>query len=206
MDDKIGLSVASGCSQLARDAMNHIEVNKRQCLAKIDVSNAFGTVSRSRVLETVESTGNLVGPLVRRWLGSKQFARVAISHDENLLLPTQTGVPQGDPLSAVLYSLTYGEAVQRAFERPIISEVAEQLEEPTNYWAYIDDLTIGCHPRLLPRLQEALQHELQEAGLGMNAEKTQVYLPQQAHFDTDEAFEAIWQQSGSHEGMIAATQ
>ena len=85
--------------------MNHIEVHKRQCLAQIDVSNAFGTVSRARVLEAVESTGTLVGPLVRRWLASKQYGRVAISHDENLLLPTQTGVPQGDPLSAVLYSL-----------------------------------------------------------------------------------------------------
>ena len=55
---------------------------------------------------------------------------------------------------------------------------------------------------MLPKLLDAMQRELKQAGLEMNPAKTQIYLPRSAHYSTEAELESLWQKSGSHEGMI----
>ena len=71
-----------------------------------DVQSAFGAVHRTAVLQAVASVDPLFAKCLAPWLRRSSGAVLLSSPTTRDYLQTNRGVPQGDPLSSVVFSLT----------------------------------------------------------------------------------------------------
>ena len=102
--------------------------------------------------------------------------------DEEWTVDATTGVQQGAPLSAGIFSLIVGWALQKLFEVWECSGVQFQHKLPSELpllgWAYVDDIILNLQtwPELVACFA-ALENTLQGLGLCINFDKTVIVLP-----------------------------
>ena len=82
-----------------------------------------------------------------------------------MVLPTREGIPQGDPASAALFTVTLQTAIDAAMQ---LHESDPSVDDPVTsgaVLAYIDDLTVVAPPERLPQVLGDLAKALEAVGL-----------------------------------------
>eukprot|EP00971_Amphidinium_carterae_P150860 2991452-Amphidinium_carterae.1 len=83
-------------------------------------------------------------------------------------LPADTGLPQGNPVSTILFWLVL---------HNVISKTRVDVPHPFRIWAYADDIAITAAPEHMDAVLKAFQANLQSVGLEINIAKTAVWIP-----------------------------
>ena len=114
------------------------------------------------------------------------YARTG-NHDT--VLPIFDGLPQGDPLSCLLFSYCF----------TVMLKESLLLHPDCKAAAFIDDAVVSAKPELILPLLGTLQDKLGHLQLKINASKTQVWAPATAAAGTSvlaEALELKYQREG----------
>ena len=121
----------------------------------MDVRNAFNSVRRDHVLEVCKRRCPLVYNLAFLSYGFPSSLLVS-GH----LIPSSTGVQQGDPLGPLLFALA-------------VDDIARSLSSPLNLW-YLDDATIaGPVDTVLDDVSKIVPG-LSAIGLDVNPSKSEI--------------------------------
>ena len=123
---QLGVGVPGGCEVAAHAirllASSHC-INKG-VMVKLDLKNAFNSVRRDHLLEVCRRRAPSIFPLARLAYGSPSSLLVT-----EKIIPSSTGVQQGDPLGPLLFALA-------------VDDIARSLSSPVNLW-YLDDATLA---------------------------------------------------------------
>jgi hypothetical protein len=127
-------------------------LHKNKCKAlfiKLDISNAFDSVSWAYLLEVLVILG--FGAKWRNWIAAllaSSSSPVLMNGKPGRKITHLRGLRQGDPLSPMLFILAIG-PFQRIIERAIQSGILSQIvSRPTtlNCSLYVDDASIFVKP------------------------------------------------------------
>ena len=100
-----GVAVEGGSEMLVHHIQLALESNPSWALLKTDMSNAFNSVNRSNLLQQVESSFPEILNHVKQMYANVGHL-VYQMEEETVLINSEEGVHQGDPLGPVLFSLT----------------------------------------------------------------------------------------------------
>lgn len=161
---------------MARDRVLECVGNDCSGIIQFDFKNAFGTVSRRKIVERLmhyridSSVINYIIVL----LNNQKI--VYESEDGEHIMTVETGVPQGEPLSMILFALGIDELLQRYDGRDDIHVVA-----------YADDIIIVVEDiNRAIEIKDQFEVDAKEYGLNLNPQKTSL-----GYFgDLDEMFKS----------------
>ena len=163
---QFGIGTPQGGLAMTLSIRARLAANPEHVIASLDFKNAFGTLQRSTCLDTLRK----LCPHNPAWLDvvNVLLARPTVINNPTAEKPSQTwdGLPQGDPLSTLLFSTVMSDVVLQAV-KSITSEV--------HVASYVDDtILIGPAEEValtLQRLPKLLMH----SGLELQPAKTQVW-------------------------------
>ena len=197
-----GIGTPNGCTKLTKGVQQYMQQHPEAVIAQLDLSNAFGSLGRPAALESLYVLHRQRTKYSAKWLQSPHFGCVANAPHERKLLPTTSGLPQGDPMSAMIFCMSITMALQRALSRQEANEDQLMAASPPRAWIYVDDITIACARGDLLTILAAIKDELKTIGLVLNDDKTQLYMSTWGEIPTQEDFQRLWAQHGSTEGII----
>ena len=159
-----------------------LEKRENVLIRKLDLSNAFNTVSRASVTKALYDKRETLAPLLTYWLAylappalgilEKEHCSELLQRQTNvksshgILVPITQGVSQGDVFASFLFALT----IQKDLEK------AEQ-QYGVKILAFADDITIvGDHAKV-EAATEYLATSLKQHKLEMNTSKTEEWDP-----------------------------
>ena len=137
-----GVGVPGGCEHIVhcmQHSLSDSADNGPLAAVKVDISNAFNTCSRSRLLHLLFATPELA-PLHRfvHWAYSEPTLLIPQRRgklDEADFIQSASGVRQGDPLSSLLFCVYMKTAIDAVMRDP---ELAGRIQ----VYAYVDDVHI----------------------------------------------------------------
>ena len=153
------------------EALNHftrayILQNPTHAIAKTDVSNAFGSISRDDIMQAANIYPKLI-PLACMLYGTTNNVIFSDSIT-SATISSEMGVTQGDPLAALLYSTALKKAIDAtasAHPNVTIKGIAD------------DRLFFGTPEDVLLALQ-TYEQELAKSGQKLQRHKTKIYFSQ----------------------------
>ena len=137
---------------------------------RCDVQNAFGSVHRSAVLDAASQVDPLFAKALAPWLRRATGATLLSSPQSRDFLLTSRGVPQGDPLSSVVFSLTLSQALTCLDATPTRASLG-------TVDAYADDAILCTSPEAAGPAYLRWRDRLHDLGLELNPAKTAVWQP-----------------------------
>ena len=140
-------------------------LGNRGCVVQMDFTNAFGTISRAHILKRLLHY-KVPGEIIRyiKVMLSRQMLEFTDAQGIRHERAINRGVPQGEPLSMVLFALGVDELLDK-FNKM----------EGTEMTAYADDIVmvVEKEDNLIPRI-EGFAKEAEQRGLLMNMSKSRV--------------------------------
>ena len=197
-----GIGTPNGCVKLTKGVQQYMQQHPEAVIAQWDLSNAFGSLGRPAALESLYVLHKQRTKYSAKWLQSPHFGCVASAPHERKLIPTTSGLPQGDPMSAMIFCMSITMALQRELSRQEANDDQLMAASPPRAWIYVDDITIACARGDLLTILEAIKDELKTIGLVLNDDKTQVYMSTWGEIPAQQDFQRLWAQHGSTEGII----
>ena len=151
-------------------------------LVQVDISSAFGNLSRRKLLQLLDTKLSPQArdtwlPYVRHSLSSG--TEIVCPHDTHTTVTTYDGIPQGDPLSALLFSsaltMIMEEWAAIAVLQNSSNHVHDQGQSGPFYASYVDDTILGCERAQLTPLLTSLKTHLHNYGLELQKDKTKIW-------------------------------
>ena len=164
--EQVGVGVSRGAESVALGFDGLLSCmgphTKSWAALQVDVSAAFPTVSRQHALQETSTDAPSLYNAVKFCL-----SRSSPIYCGGKILYAETGVPQGCPLSPVVFSL----AIQ-----PIIRTISRSMGLIWNVW-YLDDGLLVGDPQKLGDALAYLEGELRKRGLSLNRKKCVLWGP-----------------------------
>jgi hypothetical protein len=157
---------SGGVEALVHFTRAYLLVNATHVVAKTDVENAFNSVGREHVLKAAQTYPALV-PLASMLYGAPNDV---VFSDDNVTftIKSKTGVTQGEPFAALLYSTALKEAVDATLaQHPSIT--VRGIADDRHFFGPLDDVLAAL---------DTYKIELAKSGQNMQREKTTIYSPQ----------------------------
>eukprot|EP00971_Amphidinium_carterae_P017720 349233-Amphidinium_carterae.1 len=77
------------------------------------MSNAYGSLKRQSILDTIAAHALPHSQYLRWWLCGEHLGMAPHTSGASVPMSSTTGVPQGNPVSTVLFCLVLHDAIQR---------------------------------------------------------------------------------------------
>ena len=170
---QLGVGIPGGCEAAAHAARAVFPAPTAppttapgRILVKLDMKNAFNSLRRDHMLEVCH----------RRAPSIYRFAHLSYSTPSLLvaadsLIPSTSGVQQGDPLGPLLFALA-------------VDDLARSVSSPVNFW-YLDDATIGGPCNTVVKDLQSLIPGLASIGLEVNPSKSEIINIDSTNFERD---------------------
>ena len=153
---QLGVGTRLGCEaavHAAREFITRATSNSNPIVfVKVDMCNAFNTVRRDKMLKAIHARC----PEIYR-LAFQAYSAPTPLHIGNSLIPSSSGVQQGDPLGPIGFSLA-------------IDNCARSMRSPLNIW-YLDDATLAGPVSTVTDDLANMQRLLPDLGLKLNSSK-----------------------------------
>jgi hypothetical protein len=159
---QLGVGVRSGAERIVHSLQHSLtDKQTRRALLQVDISNAFNSCNRARVLRQLYEQPTLSGMWRIADFGYSAPSQLLLQRCEGQHLLSSNGVKQGDPLSAILFCL---------YLRDVLIQVAAQAE--VDVQGFFDDINISGEPVEVMKAFDALQRLLPGVGLEFNTAKS----------------------------------
>jgi hypothetical protein len=184
----------SGCERIIH-SLRHLLTDSTQptALLKVDISNAFNSIDRARVLQTLYNTPELssLWRIANFAYGSPSLLILSQRQRSPVSIISQTGVKQGDPLSTLLFSLTM---------HPLFEQIASSSN--VTQYNFVDDINIVGSPDEVVKGLSILDQYLPTMNLTCNMAKSKfVYF----HNESAPLSSAVIQALDQHQIMLLQT-
>ena len=156
---QLGFGTSGGCEAAVHAACQFLSSSSHShplVLLKVDYRDTFNSVRRNRFLHVVKEKFSCL--LLFVWLAYHASAHLFFGDS---IIPSTTGVQQGDPLGPVLFSLA-------------IHSLIKELVSTFNVW-YLDGTLGGSLQTVLADFTTIL-HQSPSLGLSLNISKCDVYI------------------------------
>ena len=147
--------VKGGAEAAVHAARIYLQDLQHHCVLKLDFKNAFNSLRRDKMLQSVQNLAPDLFPLVH----SSYSSSSCLFWDDKIVQSAE-GVQQGDPLGPLLFCLTI---------HPLVS----QLQSELCVW-YLDDGTVGGAVDDIKHDLEMVEREGAALGLQLNQRKSEV--------------------------------
>ena len=165
---QFGIGTPQGGLAMTLSIRARLADNPDHVVASLDFKNAFGTLQRTTCLNTLRR----LCPHCPAWLDVVNviLARPTVIGNPTADTASRTwdGLPQGDPLSTLLFSTVMSEVVSQAV-RDITSEV--------HVVSYVDDTILTGPADEITKVLQQLPASLHPSGLELQPTKTQIWAP-----------------------------
>ena len=172
---------------------SNLHHNPTHVAAQLDFQNAFGTMHRTACIAQLEKHINPHGPwfLVTKDLWSRN---VAIPHaQEDDIFETADGVPQGDPLSTLVFATAMS---------LLLKETLRNKVPDVSMVAYVDDtVLLGTAENVTQAITE-IQAEAATGGLKLQKAKTRVWSPTQQSIENEPLLRTLQGRMGDQRGLV----
>ena len=162
---QVGVGVPGGCEAAVHATnliLNLFGTQDDFVLLKVDFENAFNLIDREAFLSQIA----IHFPSLLPWV-SYMYANHSHIIFGDMVISSQSGVQQGDPLGPLLFSLPL---------LLIIEEIKKECDLLLNVW-YLDDGTlVGTAPEIAKAL-EIIQKKGPKLGLHLNLSKCEIFWP-----------------------------
>jgi len=153
---QLRVGTRGGCEANVHEARTYLETcTPSKAQLKLDFSNAFNTIRRDSMFESIAKLAPQILPYVLTANSDSsilQFGEFVVS--------SQEGVHQGDPLGPLLYSLTMTQVLD--------SSSCEFTA------GYLDDVTLGDSVEILIEEVKALENRASAVGIKLNNAKCEI--------------------------------
>ena len=171
-----------GTLLLLAAAEGHKQRYPHDMIMQLDIRNAFGSLRRDQALLLLhnhlsDAARTTWYPLLAHVLSTG--TTIVHPHQCTEMTVTHDGIPQGDPLSALVFS-----SVICLIFRQWAASAAEGTRSPHHETrkpmvaSYVDDTLIGGSIQQIPSLLSSLRTHLIKYGLHLQAEKTRIWVPE----------------------------
>ena len=163
--------MANGAERILH-SLQHALTDKetKTALLKLDISNAFNSCDRARVLRRLYATPELSSLYRLADFGYSASSELLLQGCEGQSILSSNGVRQGDPLSAVLFCL---------YLRDVLARVSQAAK--VRVYAFFDDVNVEGAPAEVMKALAALKEMLADISLKVNTSKSHF-----AYFHGDE--------------------
>ena len=153
---QLGVAVAGGCEAAVHATRRFIsQMANGQAVVKLDFSNAFNSLRRDAMLDTVS---NRLPQLYKFCWTSYNGDSILQIGDKSII--SAEGVQQGDPIGPLLFCLTL---------HPLLSSLSSDVRI-----GYLDDVTLGGDLSVLSRDVASVSSQGAAIGLCLNTTKCEV--------------------------------
>ena len=197
-----GIGIAGGASSMHRNLTSQLLQNEDFAFLQLDFANAFGAIHRTAVQQAIEHTlgEHPTIPWLRHY--SAQPATIAIPTaaraerggwqpttaragrgEPPSYVQTSCGLPQGDPLSALLFCATVTWALQR------------HLPQSLGHVEYVDDVVLSGPMQSLDESFNDLKQSMAGYGLHLEDTKCKLWDPARRYVPIHPRMRALWDQN-----------
>ena len=153
---QLGVGVSRGVEAAVHAVRRYAQhLGPDDVIVKLDFKNAFNSVRRDTVLESV----HLAAPEIYNYI-SVSYSKISSLSFGDHTIDSAEGVQQGDPLGPLLFCIAI---------HPILTSCATELRI-----GYLDDITIGGEISTVGEEVSALKARAEELGLLINDSKTEI--------------------------------
>ena len=157
-----GMGVAAGAEKIVHSAQHELtDTDKRLAMLQLDVTNAFNSCDRTRLLSELYGLGTLQAVYRIADFAYSQPSALVLSGCDGLMIDSAQGVRQGDPLSALLFCVYMRETLQRVSD-----------ETGVKVYGFFDDISLLGTPQQLMAALTHLQQSLPAVSLRLNTAKS----------------------------------
>ena len=159
---QLGVGVRSGAEQIVHSLQHSLtDTTTKRALLKVDISNAFNSCDRARVLRQLYEQPTLSAMWRIADFGYAVPSQLLLQRCEGQHLLSSNGVRQGDALSAILFCL---------YLRDVLAKVGVRAQVKVD--GFFDDLNVSGEPAEVMKAFTQLQQLLPEVGLDFNTSKS----------------------------------
>ena len=164
-----GVSTPSGSELVAHHIKLLLERNNDWVAIKTDVKNAFNSISRKELLQQCRSTFQDISKHVYQMYFDFS-SLVALQNGQPVLLQSEVGVHQGDPLGPALFAMAI---------HPTLVDLQNTFSN-IQILAYLDDVFLVGLPNDVMEAFTSLQCNFSAIGLDIACQKCKSYCPSPA--------------------------
>ena len=157
-----GMGLAAGAEKIIHSLQHDLtDADKRLAMLQLDITNAFNTCDRARLLRELYGLPELQSIYRIADFAYNQPSALVLSGCNGLMIESAQGVRQGDPLSALLFCVYMRETLQQVCDKTGVK-----------VYGFFDDINLLGTPQQLMAALSHLQRSLPAVSLQLNTAKS----------------------------------